>query len=143
MRQIFRGRSIQADRREATETSDGDHGSVELLDGEACEILADVVVALVAEYAQRCCLTQPKAPHVIRPPMNPREVACLTDVRGELVDFAVDRNSVRIARYNGLATPRLLVRRHNDYRSSRLVELEAVRRKQPLRIVAHAPAIDA
>ena len=76
--------------------SDRDRVAVERGDRETFEILADGVLALVAEQTDGHGLAEPETPFVIRPSMNPRKVARQTDVRGELVDFAVDGDLARI-----------------------------------------------
>lgn len=83
-------------RRDRRRNSDRDRCPVKRGNREPFEILTDVVLALVTEYAQGRGLTEPETPLVIRSPVNPCEIACQTDVRGQLVDFAVDCNLARI-----------------------------------------------
>ena len=75
---------------------DGDRRSVEFCNREFLEVLPGVVIALVGKDAERHRLAEQQPVVGIGAPMNPREVACLTDVRGELVDFTVERDLARI-----------------------------------------------
>src|SRR6266404_4698582 len=77
--------------RDAVRTLNSDRRAVELGDGKSFEILSGIVVTLVAQNAERHSLAEPHPLFGIRPPVNSREVASESDVRGELVDFAADR----------------------------------------------------
>ena len=56
-----------------------DRRAVECGDCEAFEVVADVFT-LVAQDAESHSLAEPQPPFIIGPPMNPREVACLSDL---------------------------------------------------------------
>src|ERR1700737_1955213 len=62
--------------RDAVRTSYSDRCAVELGDREPVEILPRVVIALVAKKADGRGFTEQQSGIAIRPPMNPREVAC-------------------------------------------------------------------
>src|SRR5437870_6373081 len=61
---------------ETPPTSNSDRRAVEFGHREPVEILAGVVVALVSQQTDRRGLTEQQSGIAIRPPMNPREVAC-------------------------------------------------------------------
>src|SRR5216683_1363885 len=113
-----------AERRYAARTSNSDRDAVEFGDREPLEFLPRVVVVLVAEQADGRGLAEPHPPLGVRPPMNAREVASLTDVRGELVNFAVDREVAWIQM--GLLQRQPVFARHHDGGINQYVGVEGV-----------------
>src|SRR6266849_8728692 len=109
-----------AERRYAARTSNSDRDAVEFGDREPLEFLPRVVVVLVAEQADGRGLAEPHPPLGVRPPMNAREVASLTDVRGELVNFALDREVGWIEM--GVLQRQPVFARHNDGGVNKVVE---------------------
>src|SRR5213082_2193282 len=75
---------------------DFDHSPIKCGNDKTLEILSGVVATLIAEEAQRHRLAEPQSIIRIRSPVYPGHVARLTDVRSELVDFAVDCDSIDI-----------------------------------------------
>src|SRR5262249_23727394 len=65
-------------------------------DREPVKILTGIVVTLVLQQTDRHRLPQLQSPLVVRTPMNSSKIASKTDIRSKLVDFAVDRDLVRI-----------------------------------------------
>src|ERR1700737_1489387 len=72
---------------ETPPTSNSNRCAVEFGDREPFEILTGIVVALVTKNAEGHGLAEPHPLFGIRSPVNSREVAPESDVRGELVEF--------------------------------------------------------
>src|ERR1700736_4032003 len=81
---------------ETPPTSNSNRCAVEFGDREPVEILPRVVIALISQQTDRRGLPELQSPLVVRTPMNSRQIASKTDIRSKLVDFAVDRDLVRI-----------------------------------------------
>src|SRR5262249_56799409 len=86
---------------------------------------AGVVVACVVWDARATRPAKFHPPLETRPPMNPREVSSLSNVRSELIDFAVDRDVVDIgAGVIDQRQPIFFARRHN-FAVAKSIELNA------------------